>query len=285
MKCKNIECQNETTGKNLYCSLTCRNIYVNKYIRNYDKVREFYSKKKQSKETEYLKNPKLCLHCKEIIPYDNKRNNYCNHSCAASSTNPLRKGVKHNMSKEGLENIKKSNALLHVNSSWLENVKKANSLRMKNNKIECLFCTQLTKNKKFCCKECQNNFKKDYIKNNNDLIYSSYKNQTNFNFNLANYESEFDFSLIEKHGWYSPTNKNNNLSGVSRDHMLSVREGFELGIDPKLLSHPANCKLMIHNENISKNKSSSITYEELLERIKYFNEKYNLVDSSGNRTQ
>ena len=54
--------------------------------------------------------------------------------------------------------------------------------------------------------------------------------------------------------------------------MLSVREGFELGIDPKLLSHPANCKLMIHNENVSKNKKSSISLDDLIKRIKYFNE-------------
>lgn len=38
MKCKNIECENDVTGKRVYCSLTCRNIYVNKYIRNYDKL-------------------------------------------------------------------------------------------------------------------------------------------------------------------------------------------------------------------------------------------------------
>ena len=50
MKCKNIECQNETKGKNLYCSLTCRNVYVNKYMRNYDKVSDFHQKKKQEKE-------------------------------------------------------------------------------------------------------------------------------------------------------------------------------------------------------------------------------------------
>jgi len=58
--------------------------------------------------------------------------------------------------------------------------------------------------------------------------------------------------------------------------MLSVREGFEQGIDPKLLSHPANCKLMIHNENVSKNKTSSISIIELLQRIEAFDKKYDL---------
>jgi hypothetical protein len=85
---------------------------------------------------------------------------------------------------------------------------------------------------------------------------------------------EFDFYLVEKHGWYSPTNKKNNLSGVSRDHILSVKDGFDNGIPPHIISHPANCRLMIHTENISKNCSSDITYEELLEKIKKWDEKY-----------
>ena len=83
-----------------------------------------------------------------------------------------------------------------------------------------------------------------------------------------------NFSLVREHGWYSPTNKNDNLSGVSRDHMFSVREGFEMDIDPKIISHPANCRLMIHTDNISKNKKSTITIEELLDRIKKFDNKY-----------
>lgn len=53
-----------------------------------------------------------------------------------------------------------------------------------------------------------------------------------------------------------------------------MNEGFHLGIDPFLLAHPANCELMIHNKNISKNKKSSINLEELLERIKDFEKKY-----------
>ena len=85
--------------------------------------------------------------------------------------------------------------------------------------------------------------------------YQKYRLDCNFKFNLSDYKDEFDFSLVEKYGWYSPTNKNDNISGVSRDHMLSVREGFENGIDPNIISHPANCRLMIHSENISKNKN------------------------------
>lgn len=266
MKCKNIECQNETKGKNLYCSLTCRNVYVNKYMRNYNKVSDFYQKKKQEKEIEYLKNPKLCKYCQEIISYNNRENKYCNQSCSAKHTNPLRKGIKLKTSEEGLNN--------KIKAAFLK----------RKNFIECNYCKKMTNNTKFCCRKCQNDYYIELYKEDTNKSFSLYKTLTKFNFNLADYENEFDFSLIKEHGWYLPTNKGNNLNGVSRDHMLSVREGFELGIDPKLLAHPANCKLMIHNENVSKNKKSSITYEELLERIKYFNEKYNLVEIRVNDT-
>ena len=74
--------------------------------------------------------------------------------------------------------------------------------------------------------------------------------------------------LVEKYGWYSPSNKGNNLNGVSKDHMYSVREGFINNIDCEIIKHPANCKLMIHNENNLKNSTCSITLDELLNRIK-----------------
>ena len=81
-KCKNIGCNNETKENRVYCSLTCRNIYTNKYLRDYSKVSATLSK-----DAEYYINPKKCLECNEIIKYECRRNSYCNHSCSASATN------------------------------------------------------------------------------------------------------------------------------------------------------------------------------------------------------
>ena len=81
---------------------------------------------------------------------------------------------------------------------------------------------------------------------------------------------------------YKAKNRVDNPNVVSRDHMLSVRQGFELGLDPFILAHPANCKLMIHNENISKNKRSSISLDDLLERIKEFEIKYKIKKYEAN---
>jgi hypothetical protein len=260
MKCKNVECENEATGKRVYCSLTCRNIFVNKYLRNYDKVSDTFQQKKKEREEKYLESPKKCIHCNSVIPYEYRKNNYCNHSCVALHNNPIREVTWGDNIKNGIHNYLIENGIREK-----EKIGKY--------EIICKGCGNIFEKNRNDIRYCSSNCRKESKRKNMDE-YRKYRIDSNFNFNLSDYENEFDFTLVEKYGWYSPTNKNNNLGGVSRDHMFSVREGFEKGIDPKLISHPANCRLMIHTENISKNKKSIITIEELLDRIEKFEEKY-----------
>lgn len=259
MKCKNIECNNETIGKRVYCSLTCRNVFVNRYLRNYDKVSDSYKQKKKEKEDEYLKNPKKCIHCKIDIPYDKRDNDYCNHSCSASNLNGSKSDDTKNKIRLGI--IK----YINENGFFGALIKDKRIVKI------CVNCLNEYhgQNLKFCSDTCNKYYRRKGVDK-----YLAYRIDTNFKFNLSDYSDEFDFSLIEKYGWYSPSNKNNNLDGVSRDHMLSVKEGFELGISPSIISHPANCRLMKHTDNISKNKKSIINYSELLERIEKFENKY-----------
>lgn len=105
--------------------------------------------------------------------------------------------------------------------------------------------------------------------------YLVYKHACKFSFNVWDYPNEFDLSLIYKHGWYKAKNRGDNLGGVSRDHKISVKFGWENNIDPKIVSHPANCQLMIHNENISKHKKCSVLLEQLKQNIDDWNVKYN----------
>ena len=116
MKCKNIECDKETNG-NIYCSLSCRSFFVNKYMRNYDKYSDTCKENRNKKEIEYLQNPKKCKYCESVIPFENKSNTYCNSSCMATYTNKnkfvtwndnIRKGIceyliKKGIRKEGLD--------------------------------------------------------------------------------------------------------------------------------------------------------------------------------------
>ncbi len=100
--------------------------------------------------------------------------------------------------------------------------------------------------------------------------YRYYRPSCEFKFNISDYPSWFDTSELKRVGMYSPTNRNNNLGGVSRDHMLSVAEAFGLGLDPIMVKHPANCRLILHRENQRKRSNSIITEKELLERIELF---------------
>jgi predicted nucleic acid-binding Zn ribbon protein len=84
-KCKNTECNKEVDGK-YYCSLSCRNVYVNKYLRDYSKNGAGISKEKQ-----YLANPKKCISCSSVIEYKKRRNNFCSKNCSASNNNTGRK--------------------------------------------------------------------------------------------------------------------------------------------------------------------------------------------------
>lgn len=117
--------------------------------------------------------------------------------------------------------------------------------------------------RKFCTSKCWANYTE---KNKEPFLL--YRQRANFNFIFEDHQHKFDAALIKQHGWYSPKNKGNNVNGVSKDHMVSVRTGFELRVDPEIIKHPANCKIMLHKQNQSKGKKSSITVEELLQRIK-----------------
>lgn len=132
----------------------------------------------------------------------------------------------------------------------------------------CKFEERATSKKRFCSISCA---RKSCISNDD---YLEYKRKCKFDFNVWDYPDDFDLSLIYKHGWYKPKNRGDNLGGVSRDHKISVRFGFDNEIDSKLIAHPANCKLMIHRDNISKNKKCSIVLEQLREDVKRWDDSH-----------
>ena len=269
-KCKN--CGEETKNNNIYCSYKCRNIYVNKNIRDYSKLINNNIKKRNKKIKEYYKNPKKCKECGKVIPYNKKENMFCERSCSASYTNKKRKGTyEYNLTEEGKKVlIESANKNFHIDKVPLLKIKKYYEKPKK-----CLNCNSILefryRNRIFCNIGCKKEY---YRKNRTDV--ENYKKDCQFKFSLKNYKNEFDFKLVEKYGWYKAKNRGDNLDGVSRDHMYSVMEGFRNGIDTKIISHPANCKLMIHNKNVSKHDKCTISLEELKNRIIKWNLKYNM---------
>lgn len=167
---------------------------------------------------------------------------FCSRSCSASFNNSGRE--RSLITKE------------KIKSSLIK--KNLNSIKKIKEKIirGCRNCGGSVEKKKIICSSCKENY------------YKFYRPLCEFKFALSDYPDEFEFNLIKKHGWYSPSNKKNNLGGISRDHLYCVKDGFLNKVDPEIIKHPANCKLMIHSDNNSKHNTSCITLEELLEKIK-----------------
>lgn len=194
--------------------------------------------------------------------FDPTKKYYCSRSCSNT----------HNHS---LETKRK------IQESLLKTIKRYKTYEYNNKlyrfKKECPYCHNIfytDKEKQICC--CRSHAKcyRDLNISINCDKLSIYRNQCSFKFGISSYPKEFNFDIIRENGWYKAKNHGDNLHGVSRDHMYSVREGFNNKIDPYLISHPANCKLLIHTENESKHDKCSITLEELKERVRIWNIKY-----------
>ncbi|CAK0751140.1 hypothetical protein CCP3SC1AL1_1830007 [Gammaproteobacteria bacterium] len=110
-------------------------------------------------------------------------------------------------------------------------------------------------------------WKKGKYKESDKTGLNRYRQLCEFKFNVFHFPNKFDLKLIEEFGWYKAKNRGDNPNGVSRDHMYSVKEGYLNNIDPYIISHPANCMLMKHNDNNKKNINCSISLEELNNKI------------------
>jgi hypothetical protein len=148
MKCKNTECNNETENNKIYCSYSCRNIYVNKYLRDYTKISETLSKKTRN---EYFKNVKKCLFCGEDLSYEKRNNKFCNSSCSASYNNEK---IKNNDNYDEIRKIKNLKIKKSLYGRGHDDVE-----------LICKFCghsftVKYSKRKqKFCSKSCSSKYR------------------------------------------------------------------------------------------------------------------------------
>ena len=112
---------------NFFCSKKCRNIHIKEV--NGDQGR----KTRLKNEYKYNLNPKRCIQCRVIIPYESRGNTYCSQKCGATYTQ-----------KDGGHG---------GNFEWTPNQKRDQSIRLKQNpifhknhcygisiKCECPFC-------------------------------------------------------------------------------------------------------------------------------------------------
>lgn len=209
---------------------------INRLCNKYELKSKFNDKK-----SEIIK----CVECsKEFKGNIKEERKFCSRSCSVTHNNKNR---------QFLDETK---------------IKISKTLKSKNKKVEkiriCKNCKNVVSYKKIICEECRINY------------YNFYRPSSSFDFDINLYKDRFDLSLVEKYGWYSPSNKGNNLNGISKDHLFSVKDGFMNKVSIDIIKHPANCRLMIHKHNQVKNSKSLITLEELLKRIEEW-DKINMV--------
>ena len=219
-----------------FCSLSCGTTFRNKI--NLEKA-----------EIKYKLNPIKCKCCQTEIKYKKRKNKYCSKSCASKITNSISR-------KRGPTAVEKPPKPPY-------------------SKIKFILCTHT--NQYYSNKNLDGSTRKcsPYIKTIKEKYYSSAR----FKFNVYHYPEEFDLSLITQYGWYTcPGLKRRghpkNISGVSRDHIISVSYGFSNNIDPFIISHPANCRIMLHSDNKIKHKRCDLTITQLLEKIDAWDKKY-----------
>lgn len=208
--------------------------------------------KSQKQQEKYLLNPKICFTCSELIPYNNRYNKFCSHSCSAISNNRQR-----------------------IESGWTLSQESRDSIRHKLSKPSIFFGPYSRISTK-TCKFCRTQFitpttnQPQVCKNCQHLKWNNNKNQYSFRFNIFEYPDLFDLDNLTKVGWVAFGGKRGgkkNVNGLSRDHRVSVNEAKKFNYDPYYISHPLNCELMPHHQNNKKKTKSSLSYEELVKLV------------------
>lgn len=197
-------------------------------------------------------NTKICKECNIEFSSRDKYKQFCNQSCAAKYNNRTRSIESRQKQKDSIRKTLKSDERLFYFGEF-KNYCKVTF-------VNCILCDAAIRKvskSSIYCKSC----KKEKI--------LPYRRACKFKFTELTNPELYNQDLINKHGWYKPGNsKNPNLSGLTWDHLFKIEDGFKLGIDPEIMSHPANAELITWSENYSRHlRGSSITYEELLQRI------------------
>lgn len=212
-------------------------------------------KKFKDIRNKYESSPAVCQLCKAPLSYEHRHDKFCSKNCSGTASGLGRTPAMREKQKVTLRQTyinkgfipkdlrpKKTPKLLFRTCSKCGHVDSTYG-RAGFHSLECLFCQRNT----------------------------GYRVACRFKFNLKDFPDEFDLSLLTERGMFSPKD---NPKGVSRDHLLSCHFGKANKIDPKIMSHPANCKLVLQSENSKKHKTSSISYDELLLRIAEWDAKY-----------
>lgn len=178
---------------------------------------------------------KLCLHCEAQIEYEKHEPKFCSKSCSAKHNNKIRVINTRKVRKD------KNPFLTRNNFTAIRICSSCKKLEVMPNRVS----------KKTECSSC--------------CTKLEYRHRCAFKFDLRTYPERFNLEELKTIGMFHPTR---NPTGLSRDHKFSCNDGYLQGVDPLIVSHPANCLLITQASNSSKHSKSSITLEQLLNEIK-----------------
>jgi len=116
----------------------------------------------------------------------------------------------------------------------------------------------------FCCDECKKTSKYYY---ENRTRYSD-EDIKKFNFYKESVYKETRITISK----YKNLIENIELRGRNYhlDHIFSIIDGFNNNVDPKIIAHVINLRIVNYHKNCSKHKRSDITLNELLKKIEKF---------------
>jgi hypothetical protein len=224
---------------------------------NTERLLKMNSDVRSHHETEYYKNPKLCLHCEKIIPYSkDKRTMFCSRSCSCTYNNfkadysKVKETWKKKVENNDLPDSMKSKGKA---TTFRRQLQKGAPYSILYNNI-CLECgtATLLKYKKRYCSACEH-------------LYSNHGRAPYwFTFNIYDYPDLFDLDRLTTIGFYHHAN---NKNGLTRDHKISVNSAIKNKYDPYYIKHPLNCELLTFDENNKKNTRCSISYEDLVKMV------------------
>jgi hypothetical protein len=234
-----------------YCSIPCSQKKTGNALKQISLDRHHIMFEK------YKLSPICCKKCGVVFEYKDRKKLFCNNSCSTQFHNKLR-------NTQSIETrIKRAKCLKDRYAAlYKEELHAMPVIVGEYSKVYCNICVKT--NLKF--------YSKSYKKYHPSIYHDQehYRYLCRFNFSISQFPIWFNGKIIEEHGWYSLEN----LNGVSRDHRISITDGWRNNIDPKFISHPANCVLLPHKQNQSKGFKSCISIQDLMEDIERFNKLY-----------
>lgn len=212
-----------------------------------------------------MKSKSICLQCSQpLMRYDQRK--FCSSSCSACYNNKWRAA-------------RTEESRLRTSAAVRKSLGISAGLYTRIYSLKCQVCERVyyhpSRNSSVCSKTCQNQLESHRrlgrpnpkSKYSGKVIsrqeYHYYCTLAEFNLRAEDIPKIRNYDLLLHCGMWSLEKK----AGAVRDHIFSRKDGWINGINPQIISHPANCQFLTLGDNSRKADKSWITYEQLLERI------------------